>query len=87
MVISIFVMKYRHREINYWYRMPQIYQIIMIGNDNRIIYQFTILTIFAVGYPGSQTGLSEKHQQSENSDRVRNSLKEIVCRDSWSFPH
>jgi nitroreductase len=43
----------------------------------------TLQTLVILGYPGDTEGLSEKHLDSENSERNRKSLDEVACFDHW----
>ena len=42
-----------------------------------------IITMIAVGHPGSGTNLNEKHTESERSERQRKGLDEIVQWNEW----
>ncbi len=43
----------------------------------------TLQTLVILGYPGEMEGLSEKHIESENSQRSRKALDEVACFDHW----
>ncbi|HKL60000.1 MAG TPA: nitroreductase family protein [Sphaerochaeta sp.] len=43
----------------------------------------TLQTLVILGYPGEEDGLSEKHLESENSQRSRKALDEVACFDHW----
>ncbi|MEJ2136672.1 MAG: nitroreductase family protein [Desulfofustis sp.] len=47
--------------------------------------EYIIITLIAVGYPGSLEGLSDKHVASEKSERSRKPEAEVICRQQWSF--
>lgn len=46
---------------------------------------YIVITLIAVGYPGSTEGLSEKHVAGETSERSRKPESEVICRQQWSF--
>ena len=46
---------------------------------------YIVITLIAVGYPGSMEGLSEKHVAGETSERSRKPESEVICRQQWSF--
>jgi nitroreductase len=46
---------------------------------------YIVITLIAIGYPGSLDGLSEKHVAAEGSDRSRKDEAEVICYNSWSF--
>ncbi|HKL57884.1 MAG TPA: nitroreductase family protein [Sphaerochaeta sp.] len=43
----------------------------------------TLQTLVILGYPGESEGLSEKHLESEQSERSRKALDEVACFDLW----
>ncbi len=47
--------------------------------------EFIVITLVALGYPGESSHLSEKHQASEESQRVRKPESEVICYNSWGF--
>ena len=46
---------------------------------------FIVITLVAVGYPGDDTFLNEKHRELENSPRVRKPESEVISHNSWKF--
>ena len=46
---------------------------------------FIVITLVAVGYPGDDTFLNEKHRELENSPRVRKPESEVISYNSWKF--
>lgn len=46
---------------------------------------YIIANLIAVGYPGPQDGLSEKHILAEQSERIRKPEEEVICYDEWRF--
>ncbi|TVQ40799.1 MAG: nitroreductase [Spirochaetaceae bacterium] len=44
---------------------------------------YRLLTVIAIGYPGSIEVLNEKHQAAERSERDRKPLSDVVRYDSW----
>jgi glutaredoxin-dependent peroxiredoxin len=47
--------------------------------------EFIVITLVAVGYPGESSHLSEKHQELEQSRRVRKPESEVICYNGWGF--
>lgn len=43
----------------------------------------TLQVLIVLGYPGEGKDLNEKHLESENSQRSRQSLDEVACFDHW----
>jgi nitroreductase len=46
---------------------------------------FIIITLVAVGYPGEDTFLNEKHKQLEHGPRIRKPESEVICYNAWEF--
>ena len=46
---------------------------------------FIVITLVAVGYPGDDTVLNEKHKQLEHSPRIRKPESEVICYNVWEF--
>jgi nitroreductase len=44
---------------------------------------YIIVTLIALGYPGSLEGLSDKHVASEKSERSRKPESEVICHQQW----
>jgi hypothetical protein len=47
--------------------------------------EFIVITLVAVGYPGDDAYLNEKHQQLEHSPRIRKPESEVICYNAWEF--
>lgn len=46
---------------------------------------FIVITLVAVGFPGEDSFLSQKHRQLEQSPRVRKSESEVICYNDWKL--
>jgi nitroreductase len=46
---------------------------------------YIVISIIAVGYPGSRAGLSDKHITMEGSERSRKDEAEVICYNEWTF--
>jgi nitroreductase len=46
---------------------------------------FIVITLVAVGYPGNDTFLNEKHKQLEQGPRIRKTECEVICYNTWEF--
>jgi nitroreductase len=46
---------------------------------------FIVIALVAVGYPGDDTFLNEKHRQLEHGPRIRKPESEVICYNSWEF--
>lgn len=46
---------------------------------------FIVITLVAVGYPGDDTFLNEKHKQLEHGPRIRRPESEVISYNSWRF--
>ena len=44
-----------------------------------------VITLVAVGYPGDDTFLNDKHQHLEHGPRIRKSESEVICYNVWEF--
>jgi len=44
-----------------------------------------VITLVALGYPGDESHLSEKHLTLEHSPRQRKPESEVICRNTWCF--
>ncbi len=44
---------------------------------------YRLVTIIAVGYPGDESQLNDKHREIEQSERSRKPLDEVVRFDEW----
>jgi nitroreductase len=47
--------------------------------------EFTVITLLALGFPGSDAHLNEKHLKAESSPRSRISEQEVICYNTWTF--
>jgi nitroreductase len=47
--------------------------------------EFIVITLIALGYPGSEEGLSDKHVQAEASPRTRKPETEVIAFEAWGF--
>lgn len=56
---------------------PPVKEILEIPED------VTLLTLVIFGYPGDVSGLSDKHRESEESERSRKSMDEVVGYGKW----
>ncbi len=46
---------------------------------------FIVITLVAVGYPGDDTFLNEKHRQLEHGPRIRKPETEVISYNAWEF--
>jgi nitroreductase len=46
---------------------------------------YIIITLVALGYPGDDAGLSEKHKELEQSERDRKPESEVICYNMWKL--
>ena len=46
---------------------------------------FTVITLVALGFPGSDAHLSEKHVKGETSQRTRKPEPEVISYNTWGF--
>ncbi len=46
---------------------------------------YIVITIVAVGYPGDDASLSEKHRELEHSPRNRKDESEVICYNTWKL--
>jgi nitroreductase len=47
--------------------------------------EFIVITLVAVGYPGDDAVLNEKHRQLEHGQRIRKPESEVICYNVWKF--
>jgi nitroreductase len=47
--------------------------------------EFTVITLVALGFPGSDAHLNEKHRKAESSPRLRKPEQEVLCYNAWTF--
>ena len=46
---------------------------------------FIVITLVAVGYPGDDASLNEKHRQLEHGPRIRKPESEVISYNVWEF--
>lgn len=46
---------------------------------------YIVITLVAVGYPGGENQLSDKHRELEHSPRDRKPSSEVICFNTWSL--
>jgi nitroreductase len=51
----------------------------------RIPDEYIIITLVALGYPGEDTSLNEKHRSLENSERTRKPESDVICYNTWDL--
>jgi len=47
--------------------------------------EFIVITLVAIGYPGDDKDLNEKHRELEHSSRVRKPEPEVISYNTWGF--
>jgi nitroreductase len=47
--------------------------------------EFIVITLVAIGYPGDDRHLNERHRNLEHSSRDRKPASEVICYDTWTF--
>jgi glutaredoxin-dependent peroxiredoxin len=47
--------------------------------------EYIVITLVAVGYPGDDASLSEKHKELEHNPRDRMSESEVICYNTWGL--
>ncbi len=47
--------------------------------------EYIVITLIAIGYPGEDSTLSEKHRELEHSVRDRKPESEVICYNSWEL--
>ena len=64
----------------------------MAGFDPQVVKEafaipedYIVITLIAVGHPGSLDGLSDKHVAAEKSERSRKAESEVICQQEWKF--
>jgi nitroreductase len=48
--------------------------------------EYIVITLVAVGYPGDESALGDKHRELEHGPRVRKPEAEVICYNEWSLP-
>ncbi|MBE0617422.1 MAG: nitroreductase family protein [Proteobacteria bacterium] len=51
----------------------------------RIPEEYVVITLVAVGYPGDEATLGEKHRELENGPRIRKPESEVICYNAWAL--
>ena len=51
----------------------------------RIPGEYIVITLIAIGYPGGDASLNEKHKELEHGPRNRKPESEVICYDTWGF--
>lgn len=51
----------------------------------RIPDELIVITLVAIGFPGDESALSDKHRELENSARDRKPLEHVLCFNRWAF--
>ncbi|MBW2029388.1 MAG: nitroreductase family protein [Deltaproteobacteria bacterium] len=51
----------------------------------RIPDEFIVITLVAIGFPGDESALRDKHRELENSARDRKPLEHVLCFNRWAF--
>ena len=46
---------------------------------------FIVITLVAVGYPGDDSFLNEKHKKLEHGPRIRKAESDVICYNAWEF--
>jgi nitroreductase len=47
--------------------------------------EFIVIALIAIGYPGDESHLSEKHKEMEHSPRDRKPESEVISYNAWGF--
>ena len=47
--------------------------------------KYTVITLVALGFPGNDVHLSEKHIKAESSLRFRRPEREVICYNAWTL--
>jgi len=47
--------------------------------------EYIVITLVAVGYPGDDASLSDKHKELEHSRRIRKPEAEVISYNAWGF--
>ncbi len=61
------------------------YDPIKIKEAFQISGEYIIITLVALGYPGDDRYLSEKHKKLEHSQRDRRPESEVICYNAWEL--
>jgi nitroreductase len=58
---------------------------LVVKEEFGIPEEYIIITLVAVGYPGDDSHLNEKHGKLEHSPRNRKPEEEVIAYNQWSF--
>jgi nitroreductase len=47
--------------------------------------EYIVITLVAVGYPGDDASLNDKHKELEHSGRIRKPEAEVISYNAWGF--
>jgi nitroreductase len=61
------------------------YDPIKVKEDFMIPEEYIIVTLVAIGYPGSEEHLNERHKELEHSPRDRKAVTEVISHNAWDF--
>ena len=61
------------------------YDPVKIKNAFMIPEEYIVVTLVAVGYPGREDHLNEKHKELEHSPRSRKAENEVISYNVWDF--
>ena len=61
------------------------YDPLKVKEHFHIPMEYIIITLVAIGYPGDESHLNEKHMKLEHSQRDRKPESEVICYDKWEF--
>lgn len=61
------------------------YDPIKIKEAFHIPEEYIVITLVALGYPGDDKSLNEKHKELEHSKRIRKPESEVICYNTWNL--
>ena len=61
------------------------YDPVKVKENFNIPMENIIITIVAIGYPGDDSHLNEKHKELEHSPRDRKPESEVICYNKWTL--
>ncbi len=61
------------------------YDPLIVKQGFHIPAEYIIITLVAVGYPGDDSLLNDKHRKLEHGPRNRKPVKEVISRNAWEF--
>jgi nitroreductase len=56
-----------------------------VKEEFHIPEEYIVITLVAIGYPGDDASLNEKHRELEHSPRDRKPEQEVISYNSWGF--